>query len=114
MNKKTPDKALRESERKYRQLVETLQEGVWAIDKDSKTTFVNSHMADMLGYRAEEMIGKALFDFMDEHGVEIARKNVERRKQGITEQHDFEFLRKDGTRIYTRLTTSPLTDENGD
>jgi len=105
--------SLRKSEEKHRQLVEILQEGVWLIDKDANTIFVNPHMAEMLGYSAEEMFGKPLFDFMDERGVEIAEINVERRKQGVAEQHDFEFIRKDGSRIYTIISTTPVTDEKG-
>jgi PAS domain S-box-containing protein len=104
---------LRKSDEKYRQLVESLYEGIWVIDKDAYTTFVNSRMAEMLGYTVDEMQGKHLFSFMDDHGVEIAKHNLERRKRGIEEEHDFEFLRKDGTRVYTRLATSPLTDAQG-
>ena len=111
--RRVAEETLRQSEMKYRQLVETLQEGIWVIDKDSNTTFVNPHMAEMLGYTVEEMLGKPLFYFIDERGVEIANRNVERRKQGITERHDFEFTRKDGSRIHTTLTTSPITDEKG-
>lgn len=50
---------------------------------------------------------------MDEHGVEIATRNVERRKQGIAEQHDFEWLRKDGNRINVTMETAPIIDEDG-
>lgn len=100
-------------EDKYRRLVETLREGIWVIGKDSRTTFVNPRMAEILGYDIEEMKGRHLFSFMDEHGVEIAKRLLERRKQGLKEQHDFEFLRKDGTRIYATLETSPITDDNG-
>ena len=108
------ENALAENEKKYRQLVETLNEGIWAIDKDSNTTFVNPRMAEMLGYTIEEMIGKHLFAFMDERGVEVAKQNLERRQEGIKEQHDFEFLRKDGARVYTSLETSPIIDDKGD
>ena len=107
------DAALRRSEAKYRQLLETLQEGIWVIDQDAITTFVNPRMAEMLGYTVEEMQGKHLYSFMDEWGAEITRRNLERRAQGIREQHDFEFLRKDGTRLYAILETSPIYDEDG-
>ncbi|MBF0543955.1 MAG: PAS domain S-box protein [Candidatus Riflebacteria bacterium] len=56
---------LRESENRHRRLVETLQEGIWAIDRDALTIYVNPKMAEMLGYTTEEMIGKYLFSFMD-------------------------------------------------
>ncbi len=107
------EQALRESENKYRQLVETLQEGIWAIDQEGYTTFANPRMAEMLGYTLDEMLGAHLFSFMDEEGVKIAKRNMERRVQGSREQHDFEFLRKDGTHIYTSLETSPITDAQG-
>jgi len=90
-----------------------MQEGLWLIDKDSITTFVNPRMAEILGYTAEEMLGKHLFAFMGERGIEIAKYNLERRRQGIKEQHDFEFIRKDGARVYASLETSPITDEAG-
>lgn len=111
-NKKIEDRS-KESEKKYRQLVENIYEGIWAIDKDAYTTFVNSRMAEMLGYSREEMIGKHLFSFMDKRGAEICRRYLERRQQGIKEQHDFEFLGKDGKRIYAALGVSPLTDDSG-
>jgi PAS domain S-box-containing protein len=103
---------LKESEEKYRQLIENAQEGIWAIDKNAQTTFVNPKMAEILGYSVNEMIGKPIFYFMNDRGVKIAENNIERRKQGIQEHYDFEFLRKDGKRVFTRLEDSPMFDEN--
>ena len=108
------ERAVRDSEQKYRQLVEQLQEGIWVIDKDANTTFVNPRMAEMIGYTADEMLGKHLFSFMDECGIQISQRNLERRKQGIKEQHDFELLHKNGTRIFTSMETSPIIDKNSD
>lgn len=107
------EQALRESEKKYQQLLNTLHEGIWVIDPDANTTFVNPRMAEMLGYTVEDMLGKHLFSFMDEQRVEVAKQNLERRRRGILEQHDFQFLRKDGSRIYASLATSPITDQDG-
>lgn len=107
------EQALRESEAKYRLLADIFQEGIWIIDKDSHTTYVNPHMAKMLGYSVEEMQGRHLFSFMDEQGVEICNHNLKRRQQGIKEQHDFEFLRKDGSRAYMILDASPIIDKAG-
>jgi PAS domain S-box-containing protein len=107
------EEALRQNEKRYRQLLEALQEGIWVIDQDARATFVNPRMAEMLGYTVEEMQGLHLFDFMDVRGVEITKRNLERRQQGIKEQHDFEFLRKDGSRMYASLETSPIFDDDG-
>jgi PAS domain S-box-containing protein len=111
--RKRLEEHLKKSEKKYRQLVNSLYEGIWVIDKDAYTTFVNTRMAEILGYTPDEMLGKHLFEVMDKKGVEICKRNLERRKSGIEEEHDFEFLRKDGTQVYTRMATSPLTDDKG-
>ncbi|HUW22638.1 MAG TPA: PAS domain S-box protein [bacterium] len=111
--RKKSEESLRYSEEKYRHLIENLQEGIWVIDKDSYTTFVNPRMTEMLGYTTDEMIGKHLFSFMDKRGVEIAQNFLNRRKEGVEEQHDFEFLRKDGIRLYATLETAPVFDGKG-
>jgi PAS domain S-box-containing protein len=108
------DKALQESEEKYRTLIDTLNEGIWVIDKNAVTTFVNPKMAMILGYTVEEMTGCSLFSFMDEEGRRICEKNIGRRQQGIKEQHDFEFLKKDGVRIYASLEATPIKGKDGE
>jgi len=112
-DRKKVELALKNSEEKYRQLVENAQEGIWSIDAETKTTFVNQRMAEILGYDVDEMLGKPLFSFMDETGVKLAKYNLERREKGIKEQHDFEFIRKDGNRVYASLETSPILDADG-
>ena len=107
------EEKLHESEKKYRQIVETLQEGICIIDKEGCTTFINPSMAEMFGYTVKEMQGKHLFSFMDKHGVDLAKQRLEQCKQGIKEQHEFEFIKKDGTKISTLIGTSTLTDRDG-
>ncbi len=107
------EEALKESEEKYRCIVETADEGIWMIDADGKTTFVNQKMADMLGCTAEETIGESVFSFMDAEGVAIAQANINRHRQGISEQLDFKFLRRDGSELWTMVSTNPLLDKEG-
>jgi len=105
--------AVLESEKKYRQLMESLQEGVWVIDKDAYTTFVNPRMAEMLGYSADEMLGKPLFSFIDESNLSVARERMERRRRGIKEEVEFNFRRKDGSQLWALISAAPLTDVSG-
>ena len=99
---------LRDSEERYRTLIETANEGIWTIDANTITTFANTKMADMLGYTPDEMLGKPLYEFMDAEGKAIAEAYFERRRQGIAEQHDFKFQRKNGAPLWALLSTNPL------
>ena len=105
--------ALLRSEERYRRIVQTAEEGSWMIAADTSTTFVNPKMARMLGYAAEEMLGRSMYDFMDERAKEGARQNMRRREQGIAEQHDFRLTRKDGSDLWTAMSTSPIVDAEG-
>ncbi|MEG4345965.1 PAS domain S-box protein [Microcoleus sp. A003_D6] len=107
------EEALKESEEKYRCIVETADEGIWMIDAEGKTTFVNQKMADMLGTTPEETIGQPLFAFMDAEGMAIAQANLNRRNQGINEQRDFRFRRRDGSDLWAIVSTNSLTDKQG-
>ena len=111
--RKVLEQALQASEERFRRIVQTAEEGVWEIDADAKTSFVNPKMARMLGYSPEEMLGHALTDFMDDEGRTIAKTNIARRKQGIAEQHDFKFMRKDGAEFWGVVATNPILDAQG-
>ena len=105
--------ALRASEERYRQIVETSQEGIWQIDAQSLTTFVNPKMAEMLGYTPEEMMGVGLLEFMDDAGRTEATQRLAERRNGDAAQHDFRFLRKDGSNLWVHISTNALTDAAG-
>lgn len=105
---------LYESEQNYRRLFNMAQEGVWVIDTKGFTTMVNQSMAHMLEYSVEEMIGKHMDFFMDDAGRELARTNMEKRRAGVAEQHDFEWITRTGKRIYTVMQTAPLHTETGE
>ena len=106
--------ALIESEARYRQLVEIAQAGIWAINKDFSTVFVNPRMAEMLGYTEIELIGKNLFEFVDRDLAERVRKILEQFNQpGAKGQFEYSFPRKDGTHINTSLAISTITDDQG-
>ena len=106
-------KRLYESEERFRKIVESINEGIWYINADALTTYVNPRMAEMLGYTADEMMDKHLFEFMDEQGKEIARRYLKEREEGVREQHEFEFIRKNGERLYALLETAPMFDDAG-
>ncbi len=107
------EEALRATEERFSRIVETTHEGIWMIDAESRTTFVNRRMSEILGYTPEEMLGTPLFLYVGDDSREEAERAVERRRQGISEEHEFRFRRKDGVDVWTLLSTSPLRSEDG-
>jgi len=113
-SRKQAEQALLKSESRYRQIVETAEEGIWMIDANNITTFVNQKMADLLGFQFPfELIGASMYDFIDTDNIAYANANIERRKTGLAETHDFELLRANGVRIWTSMATSPIYDVSG-
>jgi PAS domain S-box-containing protein len=97
--------ALRASEQRYRNILETTTEGVWMIDADHRTTYVNRRMAEMLGYTVAEMLGRPVEDF-----TPVAAE-VERAHAG--EAREVCYRRRDGTEMWGLLSGTPVTAADG-
>ncbi|MGM0934929.1 MAG: PAS domain S-box protein [Bacteroidota bacterium] len=110
---KKAEKILRESEKKYRQIVETAQEGIWLINEDNRTTFVNNKLCEILGYTRDEMIGKDIYYFMDEEAKQIADNLMRKEKEGFSDQIQFKYISKSGKEVWTHISINPLFDETG-
>jgi PAS domain S-box-containing protein len=101
------------SEKKYRDIVETAFEGIWKIDRNLCTSFVNRRMAAMLGYTVQEMLGRPLFDFMYAHDIEQKRAELQRRRQGVSEELETRYRKKDGSPLWARISTAPAIAADG-
>jgi len=111
--RKQAEEALRESEERYRSLIETASEGIWIGDFEGRTTFVNESAAKMIGYSPEELLGRTALDFMDEEARAVARINLEQRRQGHKSSYELKFIRKDGSTLWAIIGATPLSDKNG-
>ena len=109
--RKRADEALVESEARYRRIVDTSGEGIWMVDDDINTSFVNTRMAEMLGYSSEEMIGRPFTSFMFEEDVSDHLLKIEHRRQGRSESYERRFRCKNGQTVWTLVSATPVTDD---
>jgi two-component system cell cycle sensor histidine kinase/response regulator CckA len=107
------EKRLRESEERYRRIVETANEGVWVMDSEFGTTFVNQRMAEMLGYSANEMLGRKVDSFMFQEDLGDHDSKMQVRRQGRAQIYDRRFRRKDGETLWTTVSATSLQDSEG-
>jgi len=96
---KRAEEALRESEEKYRMLVEHIRDGVFII-QDGRLVFYNKALTGLSGYTAEELDGKLLSDLIAPEDREMVVSRTRERAQGrqVPELYEFSLLHKDGTR----------------
>jgi PAS domain S-box-containing protein len=112
--RKRADEAIRESEMRYRGIVETTNEGVWLLDSTLHNSYVNRQMAEMLGYEPREMLGRSVFDFYFPEDVERKKQVLARRQQGLREQIEERLRRKDDSELWVRLAATPVFKDNGE
>jgi len=112
-DRKRAEEALGRSERKYRTLVETAQEGIGLSDPKENLVFVNQAFADLLGYRKEELLGKNLKEISDERQYVKFKEETEKRKKGGFTKYEAKLLTKRGKPKYVYISAAPLLDEGG-
>jgi PAS domain S-box-containing protein len=107
------EQAVRQSDARYRQIVNTAYEGVWLIDTEARTLLVNDRTAKLLGLVADDLLGRKLVDFMDEPSREVAEGTFIQRVRTVSDQHQFRFRRKDGSHFWALISGSPIRDDKG-
>ncbi len=107
------EKRLRQSEARYRRIVETATEGVWIMDGEFRTTFVNQRMADMLGYSVDEMLGRRVDSFMFPEDLGDHETKMRLRKKSVDQIYERRLRRKDGETLWTTVSATALQDSEG-
>ncbi len=97
----------------YRCIVESANQGIWAVDGEQRTTFINAKLAETLGYRPEEVVGRPAWDlaFPEDHAEGDQRWTS--RKRGEQDQSEVRLRGKDGGEVWFHAATSPLLDSDG-
>ena len=111
--RKYTEEKLCQSEEKFRNLIETANEGIGIVDADFKITYVNKKMKEMFGHSAEESIGRSIWDSMSEESKAIVKPNLEKKWQSFNESLEIKHLRKDGSLMWAQVNAKSLYDKDG-
>jgi len=110
---KRTEEALKESEQRYRTLVETMNEGLLIRNERDAITYVNEKLCQMWGYSREEIIGHPSTDFLDIPNQNILREQRIKRRQGSHEPYEITWTTKDGSKVPTIMSPKAVFDEQG-
>jgi PAS domain S-box-containing protein len=109
------ERALAESDERYREILDTTPDGVWRFDAEGRTDYVNPRMASMIGYSPEEIIGHHLADFMaPDHSGGAQESMTSSAGHGRFGAVEHALVRKNGTPCWVRVSHTALTDLHGE
>jgi diguanylate cyclase (GGDEF)-like protein/PAS domain S-box-containing protein len=109
------EEALRESEGRYREVVENLNEGLLITDPDDAILFLNARMAEMAGQTVAEMTGRLAHEVLlpPDQWPSINLRN-QRRLRGESVRYEVEMIRKDGGRFFAEVNGIPFRNVAGE
>src|ERR1017187_5649433 len=110
-NRRRTDAELRASDERYRQIVQTANEGIWVTDEHARITFANHRLAKMLGYPPEELLQRPVRDFIDPADLADHQHQVQLGRGGQASQFERRLRHHDGREFWTWVSGSPLFDD---
>jgi len=113
--RKKAEAALKESERHFRTVVESLTEGLLMTDLDDVVFGTNSRIAEITGYAREELLGRRAYELLlpPEHWDEV-RRRLEERGRGLSEHYEVRMRRKDGSPFWGEVKATPYRNAAGE
>lgn len=107
-------KALEQSEALYNRIVSMIQQAVVVEDRHWNIVHVNDAFCAMVGYPAEELIGRNMFDLVDDSQHRLLEQETVSREHGDASLYDLTFRTKRGFPRYTVVSATPIYDNHGE
>ena len=113
--RQSAEKALRESEARYRRLYHHTPAMLHSIDISGRIVSVSDYWSEVMGYRREDVIGRRLTAFFSEESRRYAEEEVfpEFFNSGFIQDVPYQFVKKDGQTIDVLLSAIADRDEQG-
>jgi len=102
--------ALRQSEEKYRELVENINDVLFVIDRQCMVAYISPVIESVLGYGADELIGKCFLDYVNRQDQERAEIDFARALELPGGPRDYRFIDQSGQTKWCRVSSRPVSD----
>lgn len=107
-------KALQQSEEKYRGIIQNLQYGLMEVDLDERIIYANEAMCIITGYSEEELVGQIASDLLVDPNIrDVMDKQHEKRDEGLASVYQIRLRHKDGSLIHSLISGAPIYDPDG-
>ena len=110
--RKQAEKALSESEQRFRAIINQATAGIVRADIDGRSLFVNQAFCEMLGYSEADLTGESLWKFTHPEDLEESRRLFDRLKENGKPFHlEERMICRDGSILWVNISASPILDE---
>jgi PAS domain S-box-containing protein len=113
---KRSEEALRTSENRFTGIAESLADWIWEVDAAGRFTFSSESSARILGYSADEITGKTVYELIDPQDVDRIKELLIEHAREKTAIKNLEHwnITKDGTRVCLLSNGVPILDQQGE
>jgi PAS domain S-box-containing protein len=116
IEKREAEEALRQSEERYRTILDDIEDGYFEVDIAGNFTFFNDSLCRIIGYSRDEMMGMNNRHYMDKENAKKVFQAFSRvyTTGKPTKGFDWEIIEKDGTRRFVEASASPIRGSEGE
>jgi PAS domain S-box-containing protein len=104
---------LKAEETSYSRIVNLANEGIWRLDAEGRTSYVNTRMAEILGYRPDELLGRPVTDFMFEEDLPEYLNKMAAGFHSVSPVYERRYRRKQGEAVWVSISATGITDKEG-
>ena len=112
-DQKITETALRESERKYRELIESINDVLYSVTEEGEILFVSPSAEGVLGYALEEIAARNFMSFVWPEDIPLVQKALADIISGRMYPSEYQMVKKDGTRVWVRTSSRLIPGEGG-
>ncbi|TFG37661.1 MAG: PAS domain S-box protein, partial [Syntrophobacterales bacterium] len=104
--------SLRESEKKYRDLVENMKDIFYVADETGRISYMSPAAESITGYETSEIIGRYIPEFLHSEDIPVIAEQFQKIISGITEPTEYRLITKQGNVIWVLTATQPVYDKD--
>ena len=105
------EQTLRESEERYRRVVDSIDQVIFSLDREGRFTYVSPAVQRISGWKAADLMGESFDRFVHPEDVERVHAHAAGRYRGEREPHEFRVVGPEGTTLHVRAYSYPLAED---